>query len=184
MSRRNREIIASVRAEQALALVIAEGLTTREVAARLNISQSAASRALRRAEALALARLNDLAQTEKMRQIERLTLLYRESMAAWRQSKQDRVTKRSRQTDARDGGVRVAEVKTEESAGDARFLECARSALADMRKLVGLDRVTVEHLHTPVARPAADLTEDELEAKLAEFAIEHQKKSGGGDRPH
>jgi hypothetical protein len=72
---------------------------------------------------------------------------------------------------------------TEEQRGDPRFLDVARGAMADVRRLLGLERVTVEHTHQ-TDRPAADLTDAELDVKLAEFALEHQRKAGGGDRPH
>lgn len=43
--------------------------------------------------------------------------------------------------------------------------------MSDLRKLLGLDKVTIDHAYPTAARPAADLTD----AKLAEFAEARRK---------
>lgn len=176
MSRTSRIQLARVREEQIWTLTVEEGLASRDVAERLGMSQTAVSKALRRVEARAKVAVDSMAQDEKIRQVERLRFLYREAIAAWRASKKDRIIKRSKQTETQGGLARTAEVRTEEHRGDARFLDVARGAMSDMRRLLGLERVTVEHQHRQADRPAADLTDAEIDAKLAEFAEARRKQ--------
>jgi predicted DNA-binding protein (UPF0251 family) len=183
MSIAKRRQLARVREAEIWRLCVEEGLSSREAASRLGMSHTGVSKALRRIEARAILAVDSLAKGEKVRQLDRLRFVYAEAVAAWKKSKGDRSTRRSRQTDTAGGTMKLAEVRTEEQRGDPRFLDVARGAMADVRRLLGLERVTVEHTHQ-TDRPAADLTDAELDVKLAEFALEHQRKAGGGDRPH
>jgi hypothetical protein len=147
------------------------------------MSQTGVSKLLRRVEARALGRVDDLAKTTKVRQLMRTEALYREAFDAWLKSKNGTTKKIRRTVEGRDGQQQVAEVQTGESPGDPRFLEQARAALAVQRELLGLNKATeIQHVH--VDRPLEHLTDAELNAKIAELALTQQKKAGGGDQPH
>jgi hypothetical protein len=71
----------------------------------------------------------------------RLEHQYAELMHAWEQSKTDTTRRRQRKTQGGDGSTEgtVAELVVENQHGDARYMEGARRALGDIRKILGLD---------------------------------------------
>jgi hypothetical protein len=98
----------------------------------------------------------------------RLEHIFAEAMGAWDQSKADTTRRRQRKSEGGPGGVgaTVAEIVVENQHGDPRYLEEARKALADHRKLWGLDapqRVDVR----PQRSRYDDMTEDALRDELA-----------------
>jgi hypothetical protein len=164
-----QRVLARAREARAIELA-AQGRTTREIASALGVSQTAACNALRRAEQRALAEMLGAVQTLKVRQLGRLEHVFREALAAWERSKGDRVVKRSKQTEGKRGGpVKTAEIRTEEHAGDPRFLATALDALGAQRRVLGLDAPQQVEANVVVERPAADLTERQLAQKLAEL---------------
>jgi hypothetical protein len=115
------------------------------------------SRLLSKAAKIALARLTEDVQRHKALQHERLDHIISEAMQGWERSKKD---KRSgvKRTDSlppeeRSGAgelVKAGEQVTqtaEEQVGDPTFLQEAREALADQRRIWGLDA-------QPVMQPA------------------------------
>lgn len=117
------------------------GWSQHQTAAELGISQAAVSKILRRVDQRALEELRATVEQQKVRHTWRLDHLYAESMRAWEQSKSDTTRRRQRKTDSASGdaGATVAEIVVENQYGDPRFLEEGRKALADLRKLWGLD---------------------------------------------
>lgn len=117
--------------------------------------------ALARTERRVLAGLTDRATNEKVRQLAALNVLYDEAMQAWERSKEPARSARSKVTqgpaapadppagDAAEGAVarqRPADDRRTEMAQEVRerdgnpaFLAEARAALADLRRLLGLD---------------------------------------------
>jgi hypothetical protein len=79
----------------------------------------------------------------------------------------DTTRRRQRQTQDGDGtSAIVAELVVENQHGDPRYLDEARKALADQRKLWGLDAPQKVDLHAS-RDPYDDMSEEALRAKLA-----------------
>ena len=72
----------------------------------------------------------------------------RQAMRAWQDSKQEGLRRRQRKTERDSGtGSTVAELISENRHGDPRYLDEARKALTDLRKLWGVDapeRVSID----------------------------------------
>jgi hypothetical protein len=80
--------------------------------------------------------------------------IYQQAIHAWQHSKDELLRRRQRKTDGGSGdGTTVAELMSENRFGDPRYLDEARKALADSRKLWGMDapeRMAIE-ASTPFA---------------------------------
>ncbi len=139
------------------------GWSQHQIAADLGISQAAVSKMLRRIEGRILRELAETVERQKARHTLRLEHLFAEAMRAWEHSKGDTTRKRQRKTQPGSGGVgaTVAEVVVESQRGNPRFLDEARKALADHRKLWGLDAPQRLDLRTP-PNPYDGMTEDAL----------------------
>ena len=149
-----------IRAREGRAMELAtQGWSQHRIAAELQISQPAVSKLLRRVEDRILRELTAAVERQKARHTLRLEHLYAEALRAWEQSKQDATRRRQRKTVGRAGGATgatVAELVVEEQHGDPRYLEEGRKALADLRKLWGLDaphKVDIRATRKPVRRP-------------------------------
>ena len=119
---------------------VLEGRTQHQIAEALGISQPAVSEIARRVEERLLADLAYKADRQRARQTVRLEYLYGQAMEAWRASKQDGLRRRQRKTEHDSGaGSTVAELISENRHGDPRYLDEARKALTDLRKLWGVD---------------------------------------------
>ena len=162
---------ARIRTRELRALELAtEGWSQHQIAADLGVSQAAVSKILKRVELRILRELMETVERQKARQTIRLEHLFAEAMRAWTASKADMTRRRQRKTQGsgRDGGATM-EVVVESQHGDPRYLEEARKALADHRKIWGLD--AAQKLDVRASRhPYADMTEDELRTALAEQA--------------
>ena len=164
---------ARIRAREGRAMELAtQGWSQHRIATELQISQPAVSKLLRRVEDRILRELTAGVERQKARHTLRLEHLYAEALRAWEQSKQDATRRRQRKTVGRAGGATgatVAELVVEEQHGDPRYLEEGRKALADLRKLWGLDaphKVDVRATRNPYD----DLSEDALREALARQA--------------
>lgn len=143
------------------------GWTQPQIARDLGISQAAVSKLLKRIETRLLRELAETVQRQKARQTLRLEHLFAEAMRAWNESKEDTTRRRQRQTRAGAGaGATVAELVVENQHGDPRYLDEARKALADQRKLWGLDAPQKVDLRAS-RDPYADMPEEALRAELA-----------------
>ena len=145
-------------------------LVATQIAADLGVSQAAVSKISAR-RARVLRELAGPVERQKARQTLRLEHLFAEAMRAWEQSKTDTTRRRQRKTQAGTGGAgaTVAEIVIENQHGDPRYLDEARKALADLRKLWGLDAPQKVDVRAS-QNPYADMTEDALRAELARQA--------------
>ena len=147
------------------------GWSQHQIAADIGISQPAVSKLLKRVEVRVLDELTALVERQKARHTLRLEHVFAESMRAWEQSKADTTRRRQRQTQSGRGGAggTVAELVVENRHGDPRYLEEARKALADLRKLWGLDAPQKIDVRAPRS-PYDGMTEDDLRGELARQA--------------
>ena len=143
------------------------GWSQQQIATDLGISQAAVSKLLKRVEERILRELAEAIERQKARQTLRLEHQYAEAMRAWEQSKADATRKRQRKTQGGAGGSdsTVAEVVVQNQHGDPRYLEVARKALADVRKVWGLD--APHQLDVHAQNPYHGFTEDDLREELA-----------------
>jgi hypothetical protein len=144
------------------------GWSQHQIAADLGISQAAVSKTLKRVELRLLRELSETVDRQKARQTVRLELLFAEALRAWTESKADSTRRRQRKG---EGGTatNIAELTVENSHGDPRYLGEARQALADARKLWGLDAPQKVDLRAS-RNPYDAMTEDDLRAELARQA--------------
>jgi predicted transcriptional regulator len=144
------------------------GWSQHQIAADLGISQPAVSRILNRVELRVLRELTATVERQKARHTVRLEHIFAEAMRAWDQSKADTTRRRQRKSDGGPGGAgaTVAEIVVENQHGDPRYLDEARKALADHRKLWGLDAPQKVDVRAPRNR-YDDMTEDALRDELA-----------------
>jgi hypothetical protein len=161
------------------------GWSQHQIADDLGISQAAVSKILRRVEERVLRELSTIVERQKVRHALRLEHLFAEAMRAWTDSKADSTRRRQRKTDTGHGdtGATVAELVVENQHGDPRYLDEARKALADHRKLWGLDapqKVDVRAGRNPYDGMSEDALRDELarQARLLESAAPAMKDGG------
>ena len=150
------------------------------------VTQQAVSKMLRRVEARELKRLSERVEGWKLFQSEALLLVYREAIAAWERSKEPHkcITRKVATNDlgAMDpvpGAPIVMTVR--DSAGDPRHLAEARAALADLRKLWGLDAPTKIAPTTPDGDK--EWNDPELEEIWQQFIAPHLPPLGPRTRP-
>ena len=144
------------------------GVSQRQIAQEEGITQSAVSKILRRVEARVLEELMARVEQQKVRQTLSLEHVYRQSLAAWETSKGDatRRVQTKTQTAAGASSGTVAQLVVENRHGDPRFLEIARKALADQRRVWGLD--APQKLDVRATRgPFEAMTDAALAAELA-----------------
>ena len=142
------------------------GWSQPQIARDLGISQAAVSKILKRIETRQLREWAETLERHKVKQTLRLEHLFAEAIRAWHESKADTTRRRQRQTESDHGGASVAEIIVENQHGDPRYLDEARKALADHRKLWGLDAPQKVDLRAS-QDPYADMTEEALRAELA-----------------
>ena len=144
------------------------GWSQQQIAADLGVSQAAVSKILKRVELRVLQEMTDIVERQKARHALRLEHLFAEAIRAWEHSKADTTRRRQRKTESghRGTGATVAELIVENQHGDPRYLDEARKALADHRKLWGLDAPQKVDVRAP--RNLYDgMTEDALRDELA-----------------
>lgn len=146
------------------------GWSQHQIAADLGISQPAVSKLLKRIETRLLRELTETVGRQRARHALRLDHLYAEAMRAWDASKADSTRRRQRKTQGGAGAdATVAELVVENQHGDPRYLDEARKALADHRKLWGLD--APQQVDLRASRDSYDdMTEEALRAELARQA--------------
>ena len=115
-----------------------------------------------------LRELSETVDRQKARQTVRLEHLFAEAMRAWTESKADSTRRRQRKGEG-GAATNIAELTVETSHGDPRYLGEARQALADARKLWGLDAPQRVDFRAS-QNPYDGMTEDDLRAELARQA--------------
>jgi predicted transcriptional regulator len=160
---------ARIRTREVRAMELAiVGWTQQQIAADLGVSQAAVSKMLRRIDERVLRDLQNAVERHKVRQNQRLEHLYAEAMRAWTASKTDTTRRRQRRTHIGAGQAEatVAEIISENQHGDPRYLDEARKAMADLRKLWGLD--APQKIDVRAVRNRFDeMTEEDLRTELA-----------------
>ena len=161
------------RALRALELSI-QGSTQRQIADELGVSQPAVSKILSRIEEMYAHEVIANLDRHRAKQTLRLEHHYSQSMRAWEESKQDSTIRRQRKGQGAAGqtGPSVAELVVENQHGDPRYLEQARKALNDIRKVWGID--APQQLRVTAA-PSSSAYDAMSEDALRE-AIEAQRK--------
>jgi predicted transcriptional regulator len=179
---------ARIRTREVRAIELAIlGWSQHHIAADLGISQAAVSKLLKRIETRVLRELAETIERHKARQTLRLEHQYAEAMRAWDASKADTTRRRQRKTHGRSGGsdATIAEVTVENRHGDPRYLEVARKALADVRKVWGLD--APREIDIQAHNPYDGLTEEALREEIARqdrLLNLHRSQTGTGEFTH
>ena len=143
------------------------GLSQRDIAAEEGITQSAVSKILQRVETRVLKELVARVEQQKVRQTLSLVHVYQEAMRAWQTSKADATRRLQKKTQTAAGTLSgtVAQLVVETRHGDAQYLEVARKALADQRRLWGLDAPHKVDVRASQGRFEA-MTDEALAAEL------------------
>lgn len=160
-----------------------QGYSQRQIAERLGVTQPAVAQIFQRVDRRLLVKLEAAAKVLKVQQTHVLDYILEEALAAWRQSKDafKASTKKTKQLkprlvsragavihhpdDPADAAIEEILNRAESRYGDPRFLDQARGALADKRKLWGLDIAPAPQ--APNANPLDKLSAEELEAIAA-----------------
>jgi DNA-binding transcriptional MocR family regulator len=115
--------------------------THERIAVELGVDRSTVTKMLARVGKRYLNSIQDEVAALKAEQFSQLSHIADEAMQAWRASKQPKKEARKvsrKQTKRGDEEATVAQTK--EQNGDWHHLEMARSALADIRKMFGIDQ--------------------------------------------
>ncbi len=159
------------------ALELSGQLWTHErIAAALGVSRSAVTRMLQRIERRYLETIRNKLESLKGEKLRQLESIADEAMQAWRASKQPK--KEARKTNRKQGKKGDEEetrVQTREQSGDWHYLEQARGAVGDIRKLMGLDAPTKTALTDPGGDQAYDPfagIKDRLISRLSQDVVE------------
>ncbi len=145
-----------------------QGMSQRQIGSDLHISQPAVSKILARVAHRALQNHTEMLMRMKGQQTLQLDHIRQQAMTAWHASKADATRRRQRRVEGSgsDDAQTVAEVTVESQYGDPRYLAEARAALADLRKLWGLD--APQKLDVRATRhPYDDLPEEALREEVA-----------------
>jgi len=157
--------------EQRVVALAIQGWTQHAIAADVRVSQAAVSKILARVDERLLQELSARVERQKVRQTQRLEYLYTEALHAWEQSKGDTTRRRQRQSEPAGGvgrGQTVAEIEVSTQHGDPRFLDEGRKALADLRKLWGIEAPRRSDVHVG-REPFADLSDEELHQRICQL---------------
>jgi hypothetical protein len=126
-----------------------KGLTETEIAEELDkqglgkVTQQAVSKMLIRVENRMLREMSERVKAMKVRQTASLQKIHREAMAAWEQSKKPQKSLTTKLgppgENGEPGKVRESHSTLRDQDGDPRYLDQAMQALADIRKIWGVD---------------------------------------------
>jgi len=134
---------AIFRARDLHALELASQFKTQaEIGRELGISASGVCKLFQRIEGRLLAEIKDKAEARKAHQTLKLDYIAREGMRAWEASKHDAETEK---ISTSDDGKQSTERTKRGQTGDPRYLDQVRGALADIRKIWGLEEQSTGH---------------------------------------
>lgn len=144
--------MARKREQVAFELSATEGLTEAQIVEELakqglgEVTQQAVSKMLIRVEQRMLKEMSARVKGKKVRHEAALMKIYHDAMAAWEQSKKPQKTITYKHGPSGENGepgkVRDSHAVIRNQSGDPRYLEQARQALADIRKIWGVDEPT------------------------------------------
>lgn len=152
-----------------------QGYTHERIAAELGLERSTVSKMLTRLTKRANTHLEEEIVEVKLAQIGQLQYIADEALQAWHKSKeaQKSVAKRTLNRPNRFGRGQPEEemtIQTEDQDGNPRYLEAARGAMGDLRKLLGLDAPARSEITGkgggPVQLDVTKLTDEELLAVI------------------
>lgn len=166
------------RREQVALDLAAKGWSEAQIAEELDkqglwkVTQQAVSKMLIRVEKRQLAQMSEQVKLMKVRQTTALRKIHRDAMAAWEESKKPQKSLTTKHGPAGENGqpgpVRESMSVLRDQDGDPRYLELALHALADLRKVWGVDEPKKIAPTTPDGSlPYAPLTDAERRAALA-----------------
>jgi predicted transcriptional regulator len=142
ISRRQRGAMAREREKRAWTLYTEHGYTQARIATELHVSQQAVAKMIARAEAMVADDLRGKVERERSRQHVQLDAIRRMALEAYQESKGDHTVKTQTRKEAGSDSEATTKIQVVQKAGDPRFLGEARGAMADLRKLHGLDAPT------------------------------------------
>jgi predicted transcriptional regulator len=158
---------ARIRTRELRAIELAvRGRSQHQIAEDLGVSQAAVSKLLKRVDTRLLREFAETLERQKVRHTLRLEHLYSEAKHAWTESQADATRRRQRKSQGGRGEATVAEIVTENQHGDPRYLDEARKALGDLRKVWGLDAPQKVDLRA-ARNPYGNLSEEALREELA-----------------
>ena len=141
--------LARQREQVAFDLAATKGLTETQIAEELakqglgEVTQQAVSKMLCRVEERMLKETSGKVKRKKVRHEAALMKIYRDAMAAWEESKKPQKSLTTKQGPAGENGepgkVKESQSVLRDQDGDPRYLDQARQALADIRKIWGVD---------------------------------------------
>lgn len=141
--------LARQREQVAFDLAATKGLTETQIAEELaqqglgEVTQQAVSKMLHRVEERMLKETNGKVKRKKVRHEAALMKIYRDAMAAWEESKKPQKSLTTKQGPAGENGepgkVKESQSVLRDQDGDPRYLDQARQALADIRRIWGVD---------------------------------------------
>jgi hypothetical protein len=141
--------LARQREQVAFDLAATRGLTETEIAEELakqglgQVTQQAVSKMLRRVEERMFKEMTGRVKVMKVRQTASLQKVFREALAAWEQSKRPQKSLTTQHGPAgangEPGPVKGTQTTIRDQDGDPRYLQLACQALADIRKIWGVD---------------------------------------------
>ncbi len=168
--------LARKREQVAFELAATRGLTETQIAEELakqglgEVTQQAVSKMLQRVEERMLKEMSDKIKTKKIRHEAALMKIYHDSMAAWEESKKPQKSLTTKHGPSGDNGepgqVKESQSVLRDQDGDPRYLEQARQALADIRKMWGMDE-PAQNKNDLTGRVALELVEVIIDAHAA-----------------
>ena len=171
-----------------------QGCTHQRIAGDLGVDRSTVTAMLARIDRRALAQLNAAVELLKVEQTEILRDVVYEARQAWEKSKSPavakKVTKTKKPGDDKGEGDADADVTAQESmtqevqCGDVAYLAQVRAALADIRKVWGLDAPVKNANTTPDGKEAAGaLPTEVIAARVAALVSTAKARMEKGERP-
>lgn len=112
--------------------------THQRIADELGVHRTTVSRSLSKYNRQVTERLLKRGVEQRARQFERLEFAIEEAITQWHRSKLDAETTKITQGGGEDGGDKT-ELTSKGQCGDPRYLAEIRAAMAEQRKLLGLD---------------------------------------------
>lgn len=138
------------------------GWLQQAIADDLGITVQALRKLFKRANAHTLKQMVEIAKAEKVAQIDQLNWIAAEASRAWTRSCEPKKVTRKR---SGGNGAEITTQSAETKPGDGRLLKEMREALADKRKLLGLDIAPAPQ--AAAVDPLDKLSPEEREQQIA-----------------